>query len=383
MAMTEHAVVIAGGGPTGTDVGGRVGVGGRRRRHRRAAREPGPCRLARGWPARPHPRDSRSARDRRSLPLGGPVARAGRAVRPRPAWTSATFPPGTTLFARALAEAHRAHLGRLGRRAGVTDLSRTRGNRASRRTRPASTSRCPTASRCARSISSAATADAALIRKAAGIEFPGWDPTASCLLAEVELAEPPDRNGACATTPAECMPWAELSTRSATARSSTRISGPVRVMRDRRHVGPTASPPCAISARRSSPSTGPITGSQSHVDHPVHRHDAAGGDLPQPAGPAGRRRRARALAGGRTGPQYRRAGRGESRMEAGPGGQADVAGKPAGHLSRRAPPGRGPRAAQHDGASRADPPGRAHEGRCAAPSPSSSGWTSRANASPQ
>jgi 2-polyprenyl-6-methoxyphenol hydroxylase-like FAD-dependent oxidoreductase len=31
-----------------------------------------------------------------------------------------------------------------------------------------------------------------VIRKAAGIEFPGWDPTTSSLLAEVEMAEPPE-----------------------------------------------------------------------------------------------------------------------------------------------------------------------------------------------
>jgi 3-(3-hydroxy-phenyl)propionate hydroxylase len=30
-----------------------------------------------------------------------------------------------------------------------------------------------------------------LIRKAAGIEFPGWDPTTGSLIAEVELAEKP------------------------------------------------------------------------------------------------------------------------------------------------------------------------------------------------
>ena len=30
-----------------------------------------------------------------------------------------------------------------------------------------------------------------LIRKAADIEFPGWDPTTSCLIAEVEIAEEP------------------------------------------------------------------------------------------------------------------------------------------------------------------------------------------------
>ena len=31
-----------------------------------------------------------------------------------------------------------------------------------------------------------------LVRKAAGIEFPGWDPTTSSLIAEVELAEEPE-----------------------------------------------------------------------------------------------------------------------------------------------------------------------------------------------
>jgi len=39
--MTEHAVMIAGGGPTGADAGGRVGVGGNRRCHRGAPRRPG------------------------------------------------------------------------------------------------------------------------------------------------------------------------------------------------------------------------------------------------------------------------------------------------------------------------------------------------------
>ncbi len=34
-----------------------------------------------------------------------------------------------------------------------------------------------------------------LIRKTAGIEFPGWDPTTSSLIAEVELAEPPEEWG--------------------------------------------------------------------------------------------------------------------------------------------------------------------------------------------
>src|SRR3954463_5236638 len=34
-----------------------------------------------------------------------------------------------------------------------------------------------------------------LVRKAAGIEFPGWDPTTSALIAEVELAEEPPEWG--------------------------------------------------------------------------------------------------------------------------------------------------------------------------------------------
>ena len=78
-------------------------------------------------------------------------------------------------------------------------------------------------------------------------------------------------------------------------------------------------------------------------------------------GAAGRRRRARAFPGGRTGPQHRCAGCGESGMEAGPGGQADIAGEPAGYLPCRAAPGRCPRAAQHHGANRAPPRRRPHE----------------------
>jgi 2-polyprenyl-6-methoxyphenol hydroxylase-like FAD-dependent oxidoreductase len=43
-----------------------------------------------------------------------------------------------------------------------------------------------------------------VIRKAAAIEFPGWDPTRSNLIAEVELTE--DRCGASATTPPASTP---------------------------------------------------------------------------------------------------------------------------------------------------------------------------------
>ena len=62
-----------------------------------------------------------------------------------------------------------------------------------------------------------------LIRKAAGIEFPGWDPTTSCLIAEVEMAEEPEwgihRNAI------GVHAFGRWSTRSATARWSTRMAG--------------------------------------------------------------------------------------------------------------------------------------------------------------
>ena len=101
---------------------------------------------------------------------------------------------------------------------------------------------------------------------------------------------------------------------------------------------------------------------QSHLDLQVHRHDPPGRDLSRAARPAGRRRRTCASPGGWARPQYRCAGCGESGMEAGPGGQADFTGKPPRYLSCRAPPGRCPRAAQHDGAGRASPHGRPHQG---------------------
>ena len=68
-----------------------------------------------------------------------------------------------------------------------------------------------------------------LIRKAAGIEFPGWDPTTSNLIAEVELAEEPKwglrRDGL-----------------GINSLSRPEEGGPVRVLVTERHVGPTSEP---------------------------------------------------------------------------------------------------------------------------------------------
>jgi len=67
-----------------------------------------------------------------------------------------------------------------------------------------------------------------LIRKAAGIEFPGWDPTTSSLIAEVEMAEEPE--------------WG-IRRDSLGLHSLGRLEdGPVRVMVTEEHVGPTTEP---------------------------------------------------------------------------------------------------------------------------------------------
>src|SRR5688572_25985294 len=67
-----------------------------------------------------------------------------------------------------------------------------------------------------------------LIRKAAGIEFPGWDPTISHLIAEVELAEEPD--------------WGLRRDARGIHSLSRSEDGPVRVMVTEQHLGRTGEP---------------------------------------------------------------------------------------------------------------------------------------------
>jgi 3-(3-hydroxy-phenyl)propionate hydroxylase len=67
-----------------------------------------------------------------------------------------------------------------------------------------------------------------LIRKAAGIEFPGWDPSTSCLIAEVEIDEEPE--------------WG-LRRDAIGVQSLSRLEdGSVRVLVTERHVGHTSEP---------------------------------------------------------------------------------------------------------------------------------------------
>ena len=79
-----------------------------------------------------------------------------------------------------------------------------------------------------------------LIRKAAGIEFPGWDPTRSNLIAEVEIAEEPEWGIRRDALGIHSFGRLEYEVRDGEVVYMDR--GPVRVMVTERHVGPTTEP---------------------------------------------------------------------------------------------------------------------------------------------
>jgi 2-polyprenyl-6-methoxyphenol hydroxylase-like FAD-dependent oxidoreductase len=79
-----------------------------------------------------------------------------------------------------------------------------------------------------------------LIRKAAGIEFPGWDPTTSSLIAEVELAEEPKWGIHTDDIGVHSFGRVEYEIRDGEVVYMDR--GPVRVMVTEEHVGPTTEP---------------------------------------------------------------------------------------------------------------------------------------------
>jgi 2-polyprenyl-6-methoxyphenol hydroxylase-like FAD-dependent oxidoreductase len=79
-----------------------------------------------------------------------------------------------------------------------------------------------------------------LVRKAAGIEFPGWDPTTSALIAEVEVAEEPElgvRNDALGT-----HAFGKLEYEIRDGEVVFADGGPLRVMVTEREVGATDQP---------------------------------------------------------------------------------------------------------------------------------------------
>jgi 2-polyprenyl-6-methoxyphenol hydroxylase-like FAD-dependent oxidoreductase len=79
-----------------------------------------------------------------------------------------------------------------------------------------------------------------LVRKAAGIEFPGWDPTTSSLIAEVELAEQPEWGIRQDAVGIHGLGRVEYEIRDGEVVYAD--SGPVRVMVTERHLGPATEP---------------------------------------------------------------------------------------------------------------------------------------------
>ena len=79
-----------------------------------------------------------------------------------------------------------------------------------------------------------------LVRKAAGIEFPGWDPTTSSLIAEVELAEEPELGIRQDARGMHALGRVDYEIRDGEVVYAD--SGPVRVMVTEGHVGPASEP---------------------------------------------------------------------------------------------------------------------------------------------
>ena len=187
--MTKHAVVIAGGGPTGMMLAGELALAGIDVAIVERACEPGARRLTRGRSALADHRGARPARHRRPLPRGG-AGDAGPGVRRDPLDIS-DFPTRHN-YGLALWQSHfeRILAGWVGelavpiyRETAVTgfaqddtgvdvELSDGRSLRAD--------------------YLVGCDGGRSVVRKAAGIEFPGWDPTISWMIAEVEMDEEPE-----------------------------------------------------------------------------------------------------------------------------------------------------------------------------------------------
>ena len=114
-----------------------------------------------------------------------------------------------------------------------------------------------------------------LIRKAAGIEFPGWDPTTSNLIAEVEMAEEPPLGIHRNAFGIHSFGKVEYEIRDGEVVYMD--GGPIGVMVTEQHVGPATEPTLRDLSEALIAVCGTDYGVHSpHLDLPVHRHDAAG-----------------------------------------------------------------------------------------------------------
>ena len=366
--MTEHAVVIAGGGPTGLMLAGELALGGGRRRHRRTTRQPGARRVASRRPATP-------ARSRCSTSGASPTASSPRgrdqvqgfAYIP---WTSATSRPATTTCSRC---------GRATSSASSPAGSTSSGCRSCVAARWSGFAQDDAGVDVELSDGSSLRAQylvgcdggRSTVRKAAGIEFAGLDPSISFMIAEVEMAEEP-----------------EVGIRREGRRHGPvdpQKGGPYRVVLKERRRRPRRRPDACDDLREALVAA---YGTDYGVHSPtwisrftdMTRQAAV---LPRRTGAARRRRRPHPPPHGgqglNTGVQDA-VNLGWKLAQVVNGTSPD---EPPRHLPRRTTPRRRPGAAEHHGASRAHhsrrPPRGAprHHGRAAAP------WTNRAGTSPR
>ena len=148
--------------------------------------------------------------------------------------------------------------------------------------------------RCAREYLVGCDGGRSLVRKAAGIEFPGWDPTTSNLIAEVEMAEEPESGIRRDALGIHALGRLEYEIGDGEIVYADR--GPIGVMVTERAwaTGEPTLRDLSDGAHRRLRDR--LRRPQPDLDLALHRHDAAGGDLPRGARAAGRRRRARASA---------------------------------------------------------------------------------------
>jgi 2-polyprenyl-6-methoxyphenol hydroxylase-like FAD-dependent oxidoreductase len=144
-----------------------------------------------------------------------------------------------------------------------------------------------------------------VIRKAAGIEFPGWDPTRSNLIAEVETTEEPPKGIRHDATGIHAL-------------NTMEDGRTVRVIVTEQQLGSGDEP----SLGDLSEALITVYGTDFGIHNPTWISRFT--DMTRQAAAY------RALPGGRTGPQPGRGGCGESGLEAGPGDRRDLPGGPPG-----------------------------------------------------
>ena len=189
-----------------------------------------------------------------------------------------------------------------------------------------------------------------LIRKKAGIDFPGWDPSISYLIAEVEMTEEPA--------------WG--------IRPNERGINALGKLEDGKRVGVVLNEPHVRQGDE--PTLDDLREALVAVygtDFGVHNVTYLSRFTDAARQAASYRERRVLLAGDaahvhspgrRTRTQHRCPGRREPGMEAGPGGQRHIAGEPARYLPGRAAPDRCARAQDHHGANGAHARRRTDEG---------------------